>query len=124
MASTHPEAGQQAVIESSEPEVARTLFAVARLLGATRVAEVGVFRGYTTQFLAAALAPNAGTLHLIDAHEPALTEAADAQAGMPTAGSSATMASPPTQRSSLPSQTRVISCFSMPTIRRPEWRRN
>jgi len=72
-----PETGQQAVTESSEPEVARTLFAVTRLLGATRAAEVGVFRGYTSQFLAAALAPSGGTLHLVDASESALTEAAE-----------------------------------------------
>lgn len=76
-AMTHPEAGQQAVTESSEPEVARTLFAVARLLGAVRVAEVGVFRGYTSQFLAAALAPVGGTLHLVDARATALAEAAE-----------------------------------------------
>ncbi len=70
-----PEAGQQVVTESSEPEVARTLFAIARLLGASRVAEVGVFRGYTTQFLAAAVDPTGGVLHLVDASESALTEA-------------------------------------------------
>ena len=71
----HPEAGGRTLIESSEPEVAGTLFVLARLLAATRVAEVGVFRGYTSQFLAAAVAPVGGTLHLIDLSESALTEA-------------------------------------------------
>lgn len=75
-AAGQPEAGQQRVIESSEPEVARTLFVLARLLAAARVVEVGVFRGYTSQFLAAAVAPHGGELHLVDLSEAALAEAA------------------------------------------------
>ncbi|HVL16127.1 MAG TPA: class I SAM-dependent methyltransferase [Gemmata sp.] len=77
----HPEAGRQGVVESGEAEVARTLYILARLLNATRVAEVGVFRGYTTQFLAAALAPAGGVLHLIDASESALAEASGRAGG-------------------------------------------
>lgn len=70
-----PELGRQTIIESGEPEVARTLFALARLLNAVRIVGVGVFRGYTSQFLAAAIEPFDGTLHLVDANGEALTEA-------------------------------------------------
>ena len=64
------------VIRSSEPEVARTLYVLARLLSATRIVEVGVYRGATSRFLARALADcRGGTLHQVDLCPEALATA-------------------------------------------------
>jgi predicted O-methyltransferase YrrM len=63
-------------VESSEPDVSRTLYTLARLLYARRIAEVGVFRGATTRFLSRALADNGGgELHLVDLSGEALARA-------------------------------------------------
>ncbi len=67
-----PDAPGATVVESSEPDVARTLFTIASLQQARRVVEVGVFRGYTSRFLAAAVAPRGGELHLVDLSQEAL----------------------------------------------------
>ena len=66
-----------AVEESSELEVARTLYSLARVMNAERVVEVGVYRGFTSAFLAAAVAPNHGTLYLVDLSEAALAKAVE-----------------------------------------------
>ncbi len=69
------------VIESSEPEVSRTLYVMARLLRARKIAEVGVFRGATSRFLARALQDNGGgELFLVDMSEDAL-KAAESMVG-------------------------------------------
>ena len=81
---TQPELGHQVVVESSEPEVARTLYTLAVLGQARRVVEVGVFRGFTSQHLAAALGPD-GDLHLVDLSASALEEAAGRAAAMTAA---------------------------------------
>jgi predicted O-methyltransferase YrrM len=83
LSARHPEEGKQRVTESSEPEVSRMLYMLTRLLEATCVVEVGVFRGFTTQFLAAAVAPNYGTLHLIDMNRAALHEATSMASAYP-----------------------------------------
>lgn len=83
-AATQPELGHQVVVESSEPEVARTLYTLAVLGQARRVVEVGVFRGYTSQHLAAALGPG-GDLHLVDLSASVLDEAAGRAAAATTA---------------------------------------
>lgn len=71
-------------IESSEPDVSRTLYTLARLLHARRIAEVGVFRGATTRFLSRALADNGGgELHLVDMSGEALSLARDAAGELP-----------------------------------------
>ena len=70
----------QPIVESSEPEVARVLYLMAAVQQARRVVEVGVFRGDTSRFLAAAVAERAGELHLVDRSRAAL-EAAKASAG-------------------------------------------
>jgi len=75
MAATQPELGQAKIIESSEPEVARTLYGLALLLGSRQIVEVGVFRGFTSEFLAAALDRREGHLHLVDLNWKALDEA-------------------------------------------------
>jgi predicted O-methyltransferase YrrM len=72
-ASTLPDDPGACVLESSEPEVSRTLYSLARLLKARVVVEVGVFRGATSRFLARALVDNGGgTLHLVDMSGEAL----------------------------------------------------
>ncbi len=64
------------IVESSELEVARTIYVVSRLLRARRLVEVGVFRGATSRFLARALRDNGGgVLHLVDWSREALAEA-------------------------------------------------
>ncbi|MGL4420079.1 MAG: O-methyltransferase, partial [Gemmataceae bacterium] len=75
-AARHRDDPTMGYVASSEPEVARTLYGLARLTQARRIVEVGVWQGYTTQFLAAALAPNGGDLHLVDFSESAITDAA------------------------------------------------
>ena len=80
-----PDAPGAAVVESSEPEVARTLYGVAAAQQAQRVVEVGVFRGYTSRFLAAAVAPRQGDLHLVDLSPAALDAGRSAAAAFPGA---------------------------------------
>jgi predicted O-methyltransferase YrrM len=82
-AALQPEAGSAKVIESSEPEVSRTLYTWAALAGATRIVEVGVFRGFTSQFLAAAASLRGGELHLVDMSRSALDESAGRAAAYP-----------------------------------------
>ena len=64
------------VIESSERGVARTLYFLARTLQSQHVLEVGVYRGFTTAYLAAATAETGGTVHLADLSADALAIAA------------------------------------------------
>lgn len=72
-----PDEPNAAVIESSEPEVSRTLYVLARLLRAKQIAEVGVFRGATSRHLSSALADNGGgELNLVDQSREALDYAA------------------------------------------------
>lgn len=71
-----PDASDAGLIESSELEVARTLYTIARLLNSRNLVEIGVFRGSTSRFLAGALADQqGGTLHLVDVDRTALATA-------------------------------------------------
>jgi predicted O-methyltransferase YrrM len=71
-----PDAPDAGLVESSELEVARTLYTIAMLLNSRSLVEIGVFRGSTSRFLAAALADQqGGTLHLVDVDSTALANA-------------------------------------------------
>ena len=70
-ARTVPDDPTAAYVQSSEPEVAELLFVLARLLTPATITEVGVYRGFTSEYLAAALPP-AGRLHLLDVSAEAL----------------------------------------------------
>lgn len=70
-----PDASGAVLIESSELEVARTLYTIARLLNSRSLVEIGVFRGSTSRFLAGALSDHGGTLHLVDVDRAALATA-------------------------------------------------
>jgi predicted O-methyltransferase YrrM len=76
LSTTLPDEADSRVIQSSEPEVARTLYVLSRLLKAHRIVEVGVYRGATSRLLARALADNGGgILHLVDLSPEALVSA-------------------------------------------------
>ncbi len=63
--------------------MSRTLYVMARLLRAQKIAEVGVFRGATSRYLGQALLENGGgELYLVDMSEEALARGRDAVGAM------------------------------------------